>query len=125
FIITKIYICNYKKDKHLRKNKINYSFDEWNVWYNSNDADKEIEPWSVATPQLEDVYNFEDALLVGSMLITMLQHADRVKMACLAQLVNVIAPIMTENEGSSWKQTIYYPYMHASIYGRGISIKPV
>src|SRR5699024_7202700 len=103
----------------------NLSFDEWNVWYHSNDEDKEIEPWSVAPPQLEEVYNFEDALLVGSMLITMLQHADRVKMACLAQLVNVISPIMTENEGSSMKLTIYYPYMHAFNYSRGISIKPV
>lgn len=125
FIKTVISTCDYIKAKHRSKKNINLSFDEWNVWYHSNDADKEIEPWSVAPPQLEDVYNFEDALLVGSMLITMLQHADRVKMACLAQLVNVIAPIMTENEGSSWKQTIYYPYMHASIYGRGISIKPV
>src|SRR5699024_7010009 len=125
FIKTVISTCDYIKAKHRSKKKINLSFDEWNVWYHSNDADKKIEPWSVAPPQLEDVYNFEDALLVGSMIITMLQHADRVKMACLAQLVNVIAPIMTENEGSSWKQTIYYPYMHASIYGRGISIKPV
>ena len=83
------------------------SFDEWNVWYHSNDADRQIDPWSIAPPQLEDVYNFEDAILVGDMLITFLRHADRVKMACLAQLVNVIAPIMTENGGRSWKQTIF------------------
>lgn len=101
------------------------SFDEWNVWYHSNDADKKIDPWSVAPPQLEDIYNFEDALLVGSMLITFLRHADRVKMACLAQLVNVIAPIMTENNGKAWKQTIFYPYLHASRYGRGVSLMPV
>ena len=71
-----------------------------------------------APHQLEDVYNFEDALLVGSMLITLLRHADRVKIACLAQLVNVIAPIMTSDTGA-WRQTIFYPYMHASVYGRG------
>ncbi len=59
------------------------------------------------------------------MLITLLRHADRVKMACMAQLVNVIAPIMTENNGQSWKQTIYYPYLHASVYGRGISLQPI
>lgn len=52
------------------------------------------------------------------MLITLLRHADRVKIACLAQLVNVIAPIMTSDTGA-WRQTIFYPYMHASIYGRG------
>ncbi|WP_112182337.1 MULTISPECIES: alpha-N-arabinofuranosidase [Paraliobacillus] len=125
FIKTVISTCDYIKAKHRSKKSINLSFDEWNVWYHSNDADKKIEPWSIAPPQLEDHYNFEDALLVGSMLITFLQHADRVKMACLAQLVNVIAPIMTENNGRSWKQTIFYPYMHASIYGRGFSLKPI
>lgn len=75
---------------------------------------------------LEDVYNFEDALLVGLMLITLLKHADRVKMACLAQLVNVIAPIMTEaGGGRAWRQTIFYPFMHASRYGRGTALLPV
>ncbi|MCF6409095.1 alpha-N-arabinofuranosidase [Alkalihalobacillus sp. EGI L200015] len=125
FIKTVISTCDYIKAKHRSKKTLNLSFDEWNVWYHSNEEDKKIEPWTVAPPQLEDHYNFEDALLVGSMLITFLQHADRVKMACLAQLVNVIAPIMTENTGRSWKQTIFYPYMHASVYGRGISIKPI
>ncbi len=78
------------------------------------------------TSLLEDIYNFEDALLVGLMLITLLKHADRVKMACLAQLVNVIAPIMTEaGGGAAWKQTIFYPFMHASAYGRGTALLPV
>ncbi|WP_077624541.1 alpha-N-arabinofuranosidase [Sediminibacillus massiliensis] len=125
FIKTVTSICDYIKAKHRSKKTINLSFDEWNVWYHSNDADKKIEPWTIAPPQLEDQYNFEDALLVGSMLITFLQHADRVKIACMAQLVNVIAPIMTENNGRSWKQTIFYPYMHTSVYGRGISLKPI
>lgn len=74
---------------------------------------------------LEDIYNFEDALLVGLMLITLIKHADRVKMACLAQLVNVIAPIMTDAAGGAWKQTIFYPFMHASKYGRGEALLPV
>ncbi|MBP1969287.1 alpha-N-arabinofuranosidase [Virgibacillus natechei] len=125
FIKTVTSTCDYIKAKHRSNKTINLSFDEWNVWYHSNNADTKIEPWSIAPPQLEDVYNFEDALLVGSMLITFLQHADRVKMACLAQLVNVIAPIMTENNGRSWKQTIFYPYMHASLYGRGVSLQPI
>ncbi len=73
---------------------------------------------------LEDHYDFEDALLVGLMLITLLKHSDRVRMACLAQLVNVIAPIMTEENGPAWKQTIFYPYLHASKYGRGIALNP-
>lgn len=125
FIRTVISTCDFVKAKKRSKKTINLSFDEWNVWYHSNEADKKIEPWSIAPPQLEDVYNFEDALLVGCMLITLLRHADRVKIACLAQLVNVIAPIMTENGGRSWKQTIFYPILHASVYGRGIALNPI
>lgn len=125
FIKSVISTCDYIKAKHRSKKTINLSFDEWNVWYHSKASDEKAEPWTIGPPLLEDNYNFEDALLVGSMLITLLQHADRVKMACLAQLVNVIAPIMTENMGAAWKQTIFYPYMHASMYGRGVSLNPI
>ncbi|MDD9266726.1 alpha-N-arabinofuranosidase [Paenibacillus sp. GCM10023248] len=125
FIHTVISTADYVQAKKRGKKKINLSFDEWNVWYHSNEADRRIEPWSIAPPQLEDIYNHEDALLVGCMLISMLKRADRVKMACLAQLVNVIAPIMTANGGAAWKQTIYYPYMHASVFGRGTVLVPL
>ncbi|WP_026675624.1 arabinosylfuranosidase ArfA [Alkalihalobacterium bogoriense] len=125
FIKTVISTCDYIKAKKRSKKQMNLSFDEWNVWYHSHRDSKKIEPWTIAPPQLEDHYNFEDALLVGSLLITFLKHADRVKVACLAQLVNVIAPIMTENNGAAWKQTIYYPYMHTSLFGRGVSLQPV
>ena len=118
FINSVISICDYVKAKKRSKKSIHLSFDEWNVWYHSNEQDTKLERWTSTPHQLEDVYNFEDALLVGSMLITLLKHADRVKIACLAQLVNVIAPIMTSDTGA-WKQTIYYPYLHASLYGRG------
>ena len=118
FISSVLSICDCVKAKKRSKKQINLSFDEWNVWYHSNEADSQLEKWVQAPHQLEDVYNFEDALLVGSMLITMLRHADRVKVACLAQLVNVIAPIMTSDTGA-WRQTIFYPYMHASVFGRG------
>lgn len=129
FIRTVISTCDYVKAKKRGKKNINLSFDEWNVWYHSQAADDDItknHPWQAAPPMLEDVYNFEDALLVGLMLITLMKHADRVKMACLAQLVNVIAPIMTEaGGGAAWKQTIFYPFMHASKYGRGTALLPV
>ncbi|WEK55533.1 MAG: alpha-N-arabinofuranosidase [Candidatus Cohnella colombiensis] len=117
--------CDYIKSKKRSKKKLSLSFDEWNVWFHSNEADKKIEPWQIAPPQLEDVYTMEDALVVGCLLIALLKHSDRVRMACLAQLVNVIAPIMTENGGAAWAQTIYYPYMHASIYGRGQALVPL
>ncbi|SDZ48119.1 alpha-N-arabinofuranosidase [Evansella caseinilytica] len=125
FIKTIISTCDYVKAKKRSRKTINLSFDEWNVWYHSHDQDKQIEPWSIAPPQLEDVYNFEDALLVGSMLMTFLRHSDRVKIACMAQLINVIAPIMTETGGRAWKQTIFYPYAHVSAYGRGVALQPV
>lgn len=129
FIRTVIATCDYVKAKKRGRKNINLSFDEWNVWFHSNAADDDItqnHPWQVAPTMLEDIYTFEDALLVGLMLITMLQHADRVKMACMAQLVNVIAPIMTDvGGGPGWKQTIFYPFMHASKYGRGVVLQPL
>ena len=129
FIRTVIATCDYVKAKKRGRKNINISFDEWNVWFHSNAADDDItenHPWQVAPPMLEDIYTFEDALLVGLMLITLLKHADRVKIACLAQLVNVIAPIMTDaGGGAAWKQTIFYPFMHASIYGRGVALQPM
>ena len=118
FISGVVSICDAVRAKKHGKKRINLSFDEWNVWYHSNAADEKLKKWGQAPHQLEDIYNFEDALLVGSMLITLLRHADRVKMACLAQLVNVIAPIMTSDTGA-WRQTIFYPYMYTSIFGRG------
>ena len=112
-------ICDYVKAvKHTDKT-MNLSFDEWNVWFHSNEQDEKVEKWQVAPPLLEDVYTFEDALVVGCLLITLLRHCDRVKIACLAQLVNVIAPIMTVTSGSAWAQTIYWPFLHASNFGRG------
>ncbi len=128
FIKTVVSICDAVGGKKHSKKKLHLSFDEWNVWYHSNAQDKEIvkqDKWGKALPLLEDVYNFEDALLVGSMLITMLRNADRVKIACMAQLVNVIAPIMTRSGGGAWAQTIYWPLMHASRYGRGTALRPV
>ncbi len=128
FIKTVISTCDYMKAKKRSNKTLNLSFDEWNVWFHSNaDSDDQManRPWTVAPPILEDNYNFEDALVVGCLLITLLKHADRVKMACLAQLVNVIAPIMTDAGGKAWKQTIFYPYLHASVYGRGVSLQPI
>ena len=121
-------ICNTVKAKKRGKKNIYISFDEWNVWYHSRkDSNENIDerPWGFAPPLLEDIYNMEDALVVGCALINLLKHADRVKMACLAQLVNVIAPILTETGGGVCKQTIFYPFLHASSFGRGKALVPV
>jgi alpha-N-arabinofuranosidase len=124
FIASVVSICDAVKAKKRKKKTINLSFDEWNVWYHSNEKDKKLERWCKVPHQLEDVYNFEDALLVAGMMITLLRHADRVKVACLAQLVNVIAPIMTSDTGA-WKQTTYYPFELISNYGRGTVLNTI
>ena len=124
FIKSTIALCDAVKAKKKTKKTINLSFDEWNVWFHSNQSEKP-ERWAVAPHLLEDVYTFEDALLVGCMLMTLQNNCDRVKMACLAQLVNVIAPIMTENGGKAWAQTIFYPFMYASRYGNGTTLRTV
>jgi alpha-N-arabinofuranosidase len=123
FIKSVAAICDAVKAKKHSDKTVNLSLDEWNVWYHSN---KDVaEDWKVGAKRLEDVYNFEDALLVGSILITLHNNCDRVKMACMAQLVNVIAPILTENGGKAWAQTIFYPYMLASNNGRGTTLRSV
>ena len=122
FIRTVAATCDFVKAKKRSKNEVDISFDEWNVWYHSREQDAKIQreqPWGSALPLLEDIYTLADALVVGCMLITLLKHADRVKIACIAQLVNVIAPISTVTGGGIWKQTIYYPFLHASRFGQG------
>ncbi|WP_370656261.1 arabinosylfuranosidase ArfA [Paenibacillus pedocola] len=124
FIDSVAATCDYIKAKKKSKKKIYLSLDEWNVW-KSQGTSRAEQLWQIAPPEFEDVYTLEDALVVGCCLISLLKHADRVKMACIAQLINVIAPIMTENGGPLWLQTTYYPYMHASVYGRGTVLHPL
>lgn len=101
--------------------KIGISFDEWNVWYQQRAESKlpSGDEWPVAPPLLEDRYSVADAVVVGDLLITLLRHTDRVWAANQAQLVNVIAPIMTEPGGSAWKQTIFHPFALTSKHARG------
>jgi alpha-N-arabinofuranosidase len=98
---------------------INLSFDEWNVWFQSRFAGEQNLPVQPAGALIEDIYDVHDAVVVGSLLITLLQHADRVKVACLAQLVNVIAPILTVPGGPAWRQTIFHPFALTARYAKG------
>jgi alpha-L-arabinofuranosidase len=103
------------------KKRIMLSFDEWNVWYRTRRRTEDrVKPgWPVAPAILEEIYTIQDALAFGGACIALLNHADRVKAACLAQLVNVIAPIMTTTGGPAWRQTIFHPFAHISNLGRG------
>ncbi len=101
--------------------RVNLSFDEWNVWYQSRpeSAVPTGDDWPVAPPLLEDRYSVADAVVVGNILISLLRHSDRVTAASQAQLVNVIAPIMTKPGGEAWRQTIFHPFAQASRLARG------
>ncbi|MCL2572687.1 MAG: alpha-N-arabinofuranosidase [Defluviitaleaceae bacterium] len=123
FIKSVTAICDYIKAKKRSDKTMNLSFDEWNIWYHSSGKNSKNKPWQQAPPILEDIYNFEDALLLGSLLITLLKNSDRVKIACLAQLVNVIAPIMTEKGGPAWRQATFYPFMQAAHHGHGTVLR--
>ncbi|MCH6231531.1 alpha-N-arabinofuranosidase [Microbacterium sp. CFH 31415] len=107
--------------------RIMLSFDEWNVWYLSRWKEEEAtyrpNEWPIAPRQLEDRYSALDAVVFGDLLITLLQHADRVRSASLAQLVNVIAPIMTEPGGPAWRQTTFHPFSLTSRLAQGRAVR--
>jgi alpha-N-arabinofuranosidase len=104
--------------------KITISFDEWNVWYlQSRFPGEQNLPIQRDAPRIiEDVYSALDAVVVGDLLVTLLNHADRVPVACLAQLVNVIAPIMTEPGGEAWRQPTFHPFATTARLARGTSL---
>jgi alpha-N-arabinofuranosidase len=113
--------------KSVRKSSkvVNISFDEWNVWHMNSPRTPlpSGEDWPEAPELLEDLYTVADAVVVGDLLITLLNHTDRVHAACLAQLVNVIAPIMTCPGGAAWKQTIFHPFALTSAHARGTVLR--
>ncbi|MFE2055041.1 alpha-N-arabinofuranosidase [Streptomyces sp. NPDC059446] len=122
FIESVVATCDHVGARLKSTKKINLSFDEWNVWYQKRfQQETEENPldWPEAPRLLEDNYTVTDAVVFGSLLIALLRHADRVTVACLAQLVNVIAPIMTEPGGPAWRQTTFFPFAQAARYGRG------
>jgi alpha-N-arabinofuranosidase len=104
------------------RKRIGISVDEWNVWYQGDEPSRVPigEDWPVAPRLLEDRYSLADAVVVGGLLISLLRHSDRVESACLAQLVNVIAPIITEPGGSAWRQTTFHPFAQTSRLAAGV-----
>jgi alpha-N-arabinofuranosidase len=111
-------VCDLVRGHKRSPKKLWLSFDEWNVWYRARSGAATNGARQDAPHLLEEIYNLEDALLVGGFINTLLRNADRVKLACLAQLINVIAPIMTSPTGM-YKQTIYYPYVWGLQYAHG------
>jgi alpha-N-arabinofuranosidase len=100
------------RGKHRKR--IDISFDEWNVWYQARHRESAIakreSEWEVAPRVIEDEYSVTDAVVVGTLLNSLLRHGDRVTVACQAQLVNVIGLLRSEPGGPAWKQTIAHPF---------------
>jgi alpha-N-arabinofuranosidase len=122
YIDAVVAMCDTVKARTRSAKTLRLSFDEWNVWSMSK-VPANAGEWNEAPRLLEDVYTVADAVVVGSLLITLLRHGDRVGVACLAQLVNVIAPIMTEPGGPAWRQTIFHPFAQAARFGRGTALR--
>jgi alpha-N-arabinofuranosidase len=115
-------VCDVVRGHKRSPKKLWLSFDEWNVWYRARTGDAVNGHRQSAPHLLEEVYNLEDALLVGGLINSLIRKAERVQLACLAQLVNVIAPIMT-NQNGLLRQTIYYPYSWALEFARGAALE--
>ena len=105
------------------RHRLRVSVDEWNVWYQSRFNGESSLEWAERRELIEDTYDVADAVVVGSLLITLLRHADRVGIACQAQLVNVIAPIRTRAGGPAWRQTIFHPFAQAAAYAVGTVLR--
>jgi alpha-N-arabinofuranosidase len=105
--------------KKKSRKKIMLSFDEWNLWQESRFAGHTNLDWEQAPRLIEDTYTVQDAVVFGSLLMSILRHADRVAIACLAQLVNVIGPIRSEPDRPAWAQTIFYPFALTARHARG------
>jgi alpha-N-arabinofuranosidase len=120
FIKTVAAAADYVKALKRSKRTMMLSFDEWNIWYQ---AKTRLKQWEFAPPILEDNYSLLDAVVFGGLLCTLINNADRVRIACLAQMVNVIAPIFTETGGRAIRQTIFYPFAMAAQYCTGTALK--
>jgi alpha-N-arabinofuranosidase len=119
FIDELVATCDHVKARLRSKKVLKLSFDEWNVWYQKGYQSTPKPVWEEAPHLIEDDYSVLDAVVVGSYLISLLNHADRVTVACQAQLVNIIAPIRTEKGGPAWRQTIFYPFAQVARHARG------
>lgn len=117
--------CNQWSACRKTSRKIMLSLDEWNACHRNGVQKKESPPWIVGRPVHEEELSVEDAILTGMLLSTILNNADRVRIACIAQIVNFKAPVMRETDGTVWKQLTYWPLMLTSRYGRGTALRGV
>lgn len=114
---------DYVKARRRSRRQVRIALDEWNVWRQHAFGGEESLDWAAGRRLIEDEYSVLDAAVVGSFLISLIGHADRVAIGCQAQLVNVIAPIRTEPGGPAWRQTTFYPFADAARFARGDALR--
>jgi alpha-L-arabinofuranosidase len=117
-------VCRYAQARARSKKRYTLSFDEWNVWYRTQDAESVNGHGKFAQHLVEETYNLEDALVVAGFLNSFIRHADVVKIANLAQIVNVLAPILTRGD-QILRQSIYYPMLIFARRRSGIALRPI
>ena len=116
-------VCRYVQGKNRSKKRAYLCFDEWNVWYRAREQKHMNGQGQFAPHLIEEVYNLEDALVVAGFLNSFIRHADVLKIANLAQIVNVIAPILTQGD-DMLVQSIFYPLEMYAKRRTGISLRP-
>jgi alpha-N-arabinofuranosidase len=114
-------VCRFVQAKRRSAKRAYLCFDEWNVWYRNRQGNGE---GRFAPHLIEEVYNLEDALVVAGFLNSFIRHADVVKIANIAQIVNVIAPILTRGD-EMLIQSIFYPFEMFSQRRDGVSLTTV
>jgi alpha-L-arabinofuranosidase len=124
FIDIAIGVCDRVQAEVPGRKPMPISFDEWNVWPRAKESDRDIDPFEIAAPMLEETYTMEDALVFSGMMNVLIRHAERVQIGCMSMLVNVLAPVMTEKGGPLWKAPTFYPFKYAAEYGTGVSLRP-
>ena len=123
FIEAVIATVDHVRARGRHTKRVDLSFDEWNVWHSMGAPGPDGPAWAPAPRLIEDQYSVTDAVVVGNLLISLLRHADRVRIACQAQLVNAIGAIRSEPDGPAWRQTIFHPFALTSKYGRGTVLR--
>jgi alpha-N-arabinofuranosidase len=123
FVTDVVATADHVRARRGGRKRINISFDEWNVWYQSKLPQCVPTDWEIAPRISEEAYTVADAVVVGSLLISLLRHSDRVTAACQAQLVNTISMIRTEPRGAAWRQSIFHPFAQASHLARGTVLR--
>jgi alpha-N-arabinofuranosidase len=123
FVEDVVAVADAVRGRKRSRKLLRLSFDEWNVWYQSRFPGQERLAFEHAPRLIEDEFTVADAVVVGGFLVALLRHADRVGVACQAQLANIIAPIRTEPGGPAWRQTIFHPFAHTARLARGVSLR--